>query len=166
MNYRRRMPILPLAAAVTVLLDGRPVAAYSRAYVAAGRTYAPLAPYVTRVADRLGYRAGTVVIDRGARYARVALRSVTPDALDRQYVAIAPILRALGESVRYDPKAHVVYVCSRQAVSVATPPPFDPLAAQVAPRVVFTPAPVPTPRPIWRGPALPRRTPRPYPARP
>jgi len=164
MKYRRRMPILPLAVAVTVLLDGRPVAAYARAYVAAGRTYAPLAPYVTRIADRLEYRAGTLVIDRGARYARVALRSVTPDALDRQYVAIAPILRALGESVRYDSKARAVDVRTPQTASVATPVPFDPFAAQVAPHVVFTPAPIPTPRPVWHGPAMPRRTPLPYPS--
>ncbi|HEY9085731.1 MAG TPA: hypothetical protein VIN40_07335 [Candidatus Tyrphobacter sp.] len=157
------MPILPLAAAVTVLLDGRPVPAYARAFASAGRTYAPLAPYVTRIADRLWYEGNTVVIERGARRVRLRLASVAPDALDREYVAIAPVLRGLGASVGYDARARTVDVVSAPGHEIATPAPFDPNAPQVAPRVIFTPVPIPTPRAVWHGPAIPRRTPLPFP---
>ncbi len=157
------MPILPLAAAVTVLLDGRPVSAYVRAFASAGRTYAPLAPYVTRVADRLSYDGSTLVIVRGARSVRLRLIGVAPDALDREYVAIAPLLRDLGESVGYDARRRTVEVDSPSARVVTTPAPFDPNAPQVAPRVVFTPTPIPAPPLVWHGTPAPRRTPLPFP---
>jgi hypothetical protein len=146
-----------------VLLDGRPVPAYVRAFASAGRTYAPLAPYVTRIAERLWYEGGTLVIERGDRRVRVRLWSVAPDALDREYVPIAPLLRSLGESVRYDARTRTVEVGSAGGPEVATPAPFDANARQVAPRVVFTPAPIATPHPVWHGAATPRRTPLPFP---
>jgi hypothetical protein len=157
------MPLLPVAAPIAVRLDGRTVSAYASAYVVGGRAYAPLLPYVTRVADRIGYRGWMLVVTRGERQVRIRLANVSPGALDAQYVALAPVLRGLGESVSYDSRTHTVEVRSPQARVVASPAPFDPLAPQVAPRVVFTPAPSPMPRVIWRGPATPRRTPLPYP---
>jgi hypothetical protein len=149
--------------AITVLLDGRRIDGYACAYVVDGRTYAPLAPYVTRIADRLGYEGRLLVLTRDGRRAVIALRSIAPDALDHQYVALAPVLRALGESVAYDDRTHSVEVRSPSSRSVSSPPPFDPSAPQVTPRVIFTPAPTPQPRVPWHGPAMPRRTPLPYP---
>ncbi|MGH7736942.1 MAG: hypothetical protein ACREMP_03590 [Candidatus Tyrphobacter sp.] len=157
------MPILPLAAAIAVFVDGRNVAAYAPAYVVAGRTYAPIDPYVTQVADRLEYEGRTLVISRGERRAVLPLRQVAPDALDRQYVALAATLRDLGAAVTYDAREHRVEVRLPAPSPIVSPPPFDPLALQAAPHVVFTPQPSPAPRVIWRGPAVPRRTPLPVP---
>lgn len=157
------MPILPLAAAVTVLLDGRPVLSYAHAYIAAGRTYAPLAPYVTRIADRIGYDGNGLVIQRGERCTRLVLMRVSPDALDREYVPLAPLLRALGATVVYDARRRLVEVDSPSPRAIRTPQPFDANAPQVTPRVIFTPTPMPQPPFVWRGPAVPRRTPLPYP---
>ncbi len=163
MKYRRAMPILPLAAAITVLLDGRPVASYEPAYLAAGRAYAPLAPYVTRIADRLEYVGPELVITRGFYSARVRLNRVEPDALDHEYVAIAPVLRALGETVFYDARTRTLRVHTPAPEPAVSPAPFNPREPQQVPRVVFTPSPIPTPRAQWHGPAFPRRTPLPYP---
>lgn len=163
MNYRRGMAILPLAATITVLLDGHRIAAYGPAYVVDGRTYAPLAPYVTRMADRVSYDGRVLVLSRGERRAILRLEPVAPDALDRQYVALAPVLRALGVTVRYDGATKTVEVGTPPLVAVESPAPFDPLAPQVQPHVVFTPAPLPAPPIVWHGPAVPRRTPLPYP---
>jgi hypothetical protein len=157
------MAILPLVAGITVLLDGRRVSAYASAYVVAGRTYAPLAPYVTRVADRLEYEGRLLVVFRGPRHATIRLHDVAPDALDRQYVALAPALRELGATVSYDAVTHTIEVRSPPPAAIASPSPFDPLAPQQAPRVVFTPSPSPAPPIVWQGPAIPRRTPLPYP---
>lgn len=157
------MAILPLAAGITVLLDGHAVAAYAPAYVVAGRTYAPLAPYVTRIADRLEYRGRLLVLTRDGKRAIIALQRVAPDALDRQYVALATTLRALGAAVSYDGATRTVEVRSPPPQPVASPAPFDPLAPQAAPRVVFTPSPPPARPIVWRGPAIPRRTPLPFP---
>lgn len=157
------MPILPVAAAIVVLLEGRPVSAYAPAYVVAGRTYAPIVPYVSRLVDRVGYEGNLLVLSRGARRAFLRLSPSAPDALDRRYVALAPVLRALGVSVQYDGRTHSVDLALPRPAEVASPEPFDPLAPQAPPRVVFTPAPAPTPRIVWRGPAVPRRTPLPYP---
>ncbi len=157
------MLILPLAAAVTVLFDGRPVLSYAHAYIAAGRTYAPLAPYVTRFADRMDYEGKSLIIRRGERMTRLVVARVSPDALDREYVAIAPVLRSLGASVSYDAKQRLVEVVSPGPAAVQTPRPFDANAFEVAPHVVFTPTPIPQAPFVWRGPAIPRRTPLPYP---
>lgn len=163
MKYRRAMPILPVAAAIAVLLDGRPVSAYAPAYVVGGRTYAPLVPYVSRLVDRIAYAGGKLVLSRGSRQYSLRLEPAFPDALDRQYVALAPMLRALGISVSYDAASHSVDVVLPAPAEVASPQPFDPLAPQVTPHVVFTPTPKPALPIVWRGPAIPRRTPLPYP---
>ncbi|HVN68845.1 MAG TPA: hypothetical protein VMU38_04210 [Candidatus Binatia bacterium] len=161
------MPLFPPGAPVTVLLDGRPLAAYVRAYVANGRVYATASPLLTRVADRFWLDGATLVLERGERRVRVALPPSLAGQLDAAYVAAGPPLRALGASVRYDAGARRLTVSTSTRGAIASPTPFDPAAPSVAPNAVFTPMESPTPRPIWTGSPMPRRTPLPLaPARP
>jgi len=104
------------------------------------------------------YEGDTLVIVRGGHFVRVRLRERAPDALDRVYVPLADVLRALGALVTYDRRTVEIRIVARP---LGTPTPFDVAAPQVSPSAVFTPAPVPTPRPIWTGVPLPRRTPLP-----
>jgi hypothetical protein len=156
-----RVPLFPPATPVTLTVDGRPLPAYVRAYVTEGRVFAPVSPLLTRLADRVWSENGALVIERGARRVRVTLGPVSPSALNAVYVMVAPILRALGASVRYDPAGHRLVVLTVERTVVASPTPFNPSVPAVAPSAVFT-APVPaTPRPVWTGSPLPRRTPLP-----
>jgi len=153
--------LFPPIATVAILVNGAPVATYVHPYEAHGEVFAPVRPFLTRFADRLWFDGGTLVIERGGRLVRVPLPARMPDALDRAYVAIAPILRALGERVEYDPQRRLVEVRSACSAPIAAPTPFVTLAHPIVPRAVFTPMPVATPRPVWTGPAIPRRTPIP-----
>ncbi|MHB8146259.1 MAG: hypothetical protein ACYDGM_03225 [Vulcanimicrobiaceae bacterium] len=155
------MVLFPPMAAVAIRVNGAPVATYIHPYEAHGEVFAPVRPFITRFADRLWFERGTLVIERDGRRVRVRLPARMPDALDRAYVAIAPILRALGERVQYDPHRRLVEVRSTSDHPITAPTPFVTLAHPVAPRVVFTPVPVATARPVWTGPAIPRRTPIP-----
>ncbi len=155
------MPLFPPETPVTVLLDGKPLAAYVRAYVAAGRVFVPVDPVLTRVADRLWFEGDTLVIQRGARRVRVRLAPSYPSDLDAAYVAAAPALRGLGAVLRYDPAARRLDVRLPQDAQVASPTPFNPALPTAAPSAVFTPAPQASPRPAWTGSPLPRRTPLP-----
>lgn len=159
------MTVFPPAAAVTIVLDGQAVPAYIGAYEAQGRVLAPVRPFLTGIADRLWFDGDVLVIQRDGRIVRIPIASRMPDALDRAYIPIAPVLRELGAVVRYDEERREMLVRSPDAGEIATPQPFDPNAPAVAPHVVFTPTPVPTPRPVWTGPPLPRRTPLPLPSR-
>jgi hypothetical protein len=148
----------PAVTAVTVVLDGRPVSAYNRAFIASGHVYGPLQPYVTSIADQASYEHGVLVIRRSGRVVYVHMQRRTPDALDQGDVPLAPLLRALGAQVEYDARSRTLAVQLQPPV-VSTPTPF---AGQVPPPTpVFTPTPASTPRPIWTGPSLPRRTPLP-----
>lgn len=145
---------------MAIIVDGRPLASYRRAYEAGGRVFAPVDPLLTRLADRLWYEGRTLVIERGGRRVRVALAPVFVGELDAAYVAVGPVLRALGLTVRYDSRAALLSVrLSRPTVGLPTP--FAPAAPSAAPSAVFTPEPVATPRPVWTGSPLPRRTPLP-----
>ena len=144
-----------------VRLDGQPLPAYVRAYVADGRVYAPVQPLLARLADRLWFEGNVLVIVRDGRSVRIPLGMRAPDALDSAYVTIAPILRALGASVAYNSRDRSLDVYSAPPVAVAQPQPFVPAAPSAAPKLVFTPEPVATPRPLWSGSPLPRRTPLP-----
>jgi len=146
---------------VTVRLDGERLPAYVRAYVSRGRVYAPVRPLLARLADRIWFDGNVLTIVRDGRTVRIAMAGRAPDALDTAFVAVAPVLRALGEGVAYDAHARALDVRSVRPAGVATPEPFDPSAPAVAPRTVFTPQPVPTTRPVWSGSPLPRRTPLP-----
>lgn len=141
---------------MTVVLDGRPVTAYRRAFDAGGHIYAPIRPYVTRVADRLWFDGNRLLIVRDGRRVAVELPSREPDALAQAYVPIAYVLRALGARVAFSNRTLVVQM---RASVIARPTPYA--GAAVMPRAVFTPTPPITPRPVWTGSPLPRRTPLP-----
>lgn len=157
------MLAFPPTAAVSVWIDGRPLVGYLHAYVSDGRVFAPVDPMITRLADRIWFDGeDTLVIERAGRVVRVHLAPRERTELDATYVPIGPVLRALGDSVRYEPKGRRVEVRTPPKI-VTSPTPFNPLVPSVAPSAVFTPAESPTPRPVWTGSPLPRRTPWPVP---
>ncbi|HUZ50568.1 MAG TPA: hypothetical protein VMW12_12655 [Candidatus Dormibacteraeota bacterium] len=156
------MAVFPPPKAVTILINGAPVAAYIQPYLARGRTLAPVRPFATALAARVWSDRGVLVLQRGSRTVRIRMLARMPDALDRAYIPIAPILRALGAQVRYDPRRRVVEVRIGSAMPVAAPTPFNPSERRLPMRAIFTPVPVATERPRWTGPAIPRRTPIPF----
>jgi hypothetical protein len=160
--YRCAVTSLPPTAAITVVLDGRTLAAYNGAFVSRGHVYAPVRPFVTQFADRIWYEGAELVIASGSRTVRVRLAGALSGGIDRTYVPLAAVARALGVSARWERGR--LLLSRPAALAVATPTPFSALSPQVAPRAVFTPMPVPTPRPVWSGSPLPRRTPLPAPA--
>lgn len=157
------MPLFPPEASVTVIVDGRPLATYARAYLADGRVYAPVIPLLTRVADRLWLMDDTLVIERDGHRISVRMVPRSGGAFEGAYVPAAGVLRSLGAQVRYDAATRRLIVSVRNDLVVASPTPFNPAFPAVAPNPVFTPAIVPTPRPIWTGSPLPRRTALPFP---
>jgi hypothetical protein len=151
--------LFPPGTPVTILINGRPLAGYVRAYAAEGRVFAPVEPVLAGLADRLWFEGDVLVVRRGARQIRIRLRPVSPDQLDAVYVAAGPVLRALGATVSFEAKSHRLMVRLPPRSAVETPTPFDPAQPSAAPAAVFTPAPIQTPRPVWSGSPLPRRTP-------
>lgn len=153
--------IFPLAAALSIVVDGNVVRSYNAPYVVSGHVVAPLEPYVTGIAASIGYSGGTLIVTRGDRFAQVPFAS-PPDPAHYQstYVEIAPLLRTLGATVWYDPREHRLFVETPRSV-LATPTPFNPAVPQPAPTAVFTPIPATTPRPAVTGTPSPRRTPLP-----
>jgi hypothetical protein len=143
-----------------LVLDGRPIRSYTPLSLRHGRVVGPIEPYLTRVAQRIDVVGNYLVLTRGSHHVSVA--AMAQDAgLAQTEVALAPLLRGLGERVVLNAPAGRIEVTSPQAVTVADPMPFDPRAPQVAPVVVFTPTPAPTPRLTWTGTPVPRRTPIP-----
>ncbi|HEX8806696.1 MAG TPA: hypothetical protein VF741_07090 [Candidatus Aquilonibacter sp.] len=132
--------------------------AYHGAYLFGGHVYAPLMPYVTRVAYQVWYEDDSLVIARGDRQVRIPLQPRQPGALDAVYVPIAGVLRALGAAVTYQP--HHLDIRAGY-LPLTSPTPFNPALPSAAPQNVFTPIASPTPRPVWTGSPLPRRTPLP-----
>ena len=153
------MPLFPPGAPVSIIVDGRPLAEYVRAYVVAGRVYAPVSPLLTRLADRVWSVGDSLVIERGSVRVRVRIAPAAPASLNATFVAIAPVLRAIGASVRYEPVGRRLIVHVPARTILASPTPFNPSLPSVAPSAVFTPVPAQAPRPIWTGSPLPRRTP-------
>lgn len=156
------MPLFPPGSPVAVVIDGRPLAAYARAYLAGGRVFAPVVPLFTRVADRFWFVDDTIVVQRDGHVVRVRLVPRFGGALNGTYVPAGPVLRDLGATVRYEPDTHRLIVRMPPA-AVTSPTPFNPLTPSVAPSAVFTPAEPATPRPLWTGSPLPRRTALPFP---
>ncbi len=154
------MAILP-PVALTLLLDGRPVRSYEPLYLARGRVLGPVDPFLTRVADRIAYAGGFAVFSRDGRSVRVRLISVPPAGLTQTYVALVPLLRALGETVRLDSTDGTLDVRTPAGAGVGAFGPFDARVRPVPARSIFTPTPVPTDRPVWNGTPRPRRTPIP-----
>jgi len=157
------VPVFPPAAPVTVLVDGRPIAAYVRAFVRDGRVFMPVATVLHNLADRAWFEGGAVVAARNGREARIPIGRTGPGALETTFVSVAPLARALGDSVAYDAIAHRLEIRTAPGLPVASPTPFGASAVPIPASTVFTPVPPATPRPIWSGPALPRRTPLPNP---
>jgi hypothetical protein len=145
-----------------VVVDGRPVAAYRRAYLSEGRVFAAVTPLLTVLADRVRLDDHTLVIERGHRSVRVWLPGAISDQLDALYVPAGPVLRALGASVRYDALSRRLLVTLVPRFELLSPAPFN-SARPALPRPVFTPSPPPTPRPVWTGAPMPRRTALPMP---
>jgi hypothetical protein len=143
-----------------LVLDGRPIRSYTPLSLRRGRVVGPIEPYLTRVAQRIDVVGNYLVLTRGSHHVRVAAASQGV-GLAQIEVALVPLLRALGERVVVDAPAGRIEVTSPAPVALADPMPFDPRAAQVAPVVVFTPTPAPTPRLTWTGTPVPRRTPIP-----
>jgi hypothetical protein len=159
--YRRSVPLFPPAVPVTILVDGRPLAAYRHAYFTAGRVFAPVTPLLARVADRIWLDGGTLVVERAGRRVRVRLAPAPTRAA--AVVAIGPVLRSLAIPVQYDGRARRLLILVPARTPVASPTPFDASRPTAPPSVVFTPSPSPAPRPLWSGSPLPRRTPLPIP---
>jgi len=153
------VPVFPPGVAVVVLVDGRRISAYNQPFTSAGRVYAPVRPFVTALADRTWYEGNRLAITRDGHTVYVVMRARGADALNGAYVPLAAVARDLGARVEY--RRGEVDIRTEPRVAVSLPTALPP-AALIAPREVFTPTPAPTPRPEWRGPALPRRTPLPY----
>jgi hypothetical protein len=115
------------------------------------------------LADRFWFEGETLVVERGAERVRIRLVSRAPAQLNGAYVPAGPVLRALGAPVRYEPSLHRLVVSPLARTVVASPTPFNPALPAMTPHEVFTPMPAATPRPIWTGSPLPRRTALPLP---
>jgi hypothetical protein len=139
------------------------VEAYARAYLAGGRVFAPVDPLLMRLADRLWFDDGTLIVQRDGRRIRVRLAHGAATALSAAYIPVGAVLRALGLAVRYDNGQHRLIVNVPVAAVVTSPTPFNPTVPTVLPTAVFTPTPSITPRPVWTGSPLPRRTALPFP---
>jgi len=157
------MPLFPPGTPVGVSIDGRPLAAYVRAYVSGGRVYAPVEPLLTRLADRLWFDGETLIVQRGERSVRIRLDPRERAELRGTYVPAAATLRALGAAVSYDGAAHRLNVTVPIRAVIASPTPFNAAVPLVSPSAVFTPVPPSTPRPLWTGSPMPRRTALPFP---
>ncbi len=154
--------IFPLAAsALIIVLNGTVVRSYTQPFLQDGHVMAPLAPFVTRVAASVGYSGGELIVRRADRFAEVEVAG-QPQPADfiSTFVPIASVLRTLGASVSYDAKLRVLIV-KVPPLPLATPTPFNPAVPLVGPRVVFTPTPAQTPKPVVTGEPAPRRTPLP-----
>jgi hypothetical protein len=152
------VPVFPPPGPVTMLVDGRPLPTYFRAYVVDGRVFAPLEPVLLRLADRAWIEGSTLVISRDGRIVRVLLPG--GNRSEGAYVEVGPLVRRLGDAVAYDVRRRILEVWTPGSI-VTSPAPYDAGAPSEPPRAVFTPQPVATPRPVWSGPPLPRRTPLP-----
>jgi hypothetical protein len=128
-----------------------------------GRVFVPVAPLLMRLADRFWIDGTTLIVERQGCRVRVLLASRVSSEFGDAYVPAGPVLRSLGASVRYDPHGRRLIVTIPSHDALASPTPFNPAVPSAAPAAVFTP-PVPsTPRPIWTGSPLPRRTALPFP---
>ena len=143
-----------------LVLDGRPIRSYTPLTLLRGRVVGPVQPYLTRIAEQISYAGGYLVLTRGTRRVRIPMALSPGTALDQAQLPLVPLLRALGEQVDVDAPKGRIEVTSPGPV-VVLPAPFDPAARQVPPTVVFTPAPAATPKMVWDGVPVPRRTPIP-----
>lgn len=146
-----------------MVIDGRRVATYARAFVAGGRVFTPASLLLRAIADRIWLEGDRLVVERDGRRVRVAFLPKSAVGLDATYVAIGPLLRQLGERVQYRARSGYLDVRTPPAAPIASATPFQPQRLAPPARPVFTPEPEPTARPVWNGSPLPRRTPLPFP---
>lgn len=149
----------PGAIPVAILLNGTPLQSYNHPYVVAGRVRAPVAPYVTRIADRIAFERGALVASRAGFTVRVRTAQLEPQDLSRSYVPVAPLFAGLGARVHYDAQRHVLEVRLPRPAGLTQAPPVQLPQPNVRPTRIFTPEPVVTPRPSYTGTPHPRRTP-------
>jgi hypothetical protein len=160
--------------AVIVLLNGSMVPAVPPAEVIGGRVMVPLAPVVTRFAERVTVDAGgTIVIEVPGH--RCTLRLGVAEAVcDNRarplelapfvregvpFVPVADVVRAFGGTIAFDPGSATVDLRLAPERGVESPAPFDPAAPSVTPTMLFTPQPPPpSPRPTDSAVPRPRRT--------
>ncbi|GAC1614480.1 MAG: hypothetical protein NVS9B12_15310 [Vulcanimicrobiaceae bacterium] len=131
---------------------------YNPPYFVRGHVEAPVAPYVTHVADLIGYTGAVMIVRRGPAEVRIRTGARDPKSLQALYVPVAVILRGLGATVSYDAHRRVLQIEMRTNFAVGTMRPSR--ASPVSPLGgVFTPEPIATPRPVYTGSPHPRRTP-------
>jgi hypothetical protein len=152
--------VFPPAPPVTVAVDGRNLSVYVRAHIVRDRVIAPLS-LVRMLVDRMWLEDGDLIVERGGRRARVPLRLRFDGGVDVTSVELAPLLRRLGDELDYSASRRTLEVRTAPRAPLGSASPFTGLQPPV--RAVFTPEPVPTPRPVWSGSPLPRRTPLPPP---
>jgi hypothetical protein len=155
------VPVFPPSPPVTVTVDGRRLAVYVRARILAGRVYAPLS-LVRLLVDRMWLEDRVLVAERAGRTVRVPFALRFDGDVDVSSVAVAPLLRALGDELLYQPESRTLDVRTPPVAPIVS---ARPGAGAPPPRPVFTPEPVPTPRPVWSGTPMPRRTGLPAPPR-
>ena len=114
---------------------------------------APVDPYLTGLCASVELDGTKIIVRRGDRFTQAALVG--------GYVALAPVLRALGAQVTYDARARALLI-HMSAAPFATPTPITRAVPQVSPGAVFTPLPSPTEKPAVTAKPLPRRTPLPF----
>ena len=148
-----------MAIPIVFMLNGSPLRAYNPPYVLGGRALVPVAPFLTRIADRISYSGGEMIIVRGNSTVRVRTGVHDPSALQSVYVPAAAALRALGARVSYNGSRRELDVETGSRALLQSMQPSAASVPAVAPTTVFTPEPVPTPRPVYSGSPHPRRTP-------
>ena len=143
--------------AVTVVVDGRIVAAAQPARLVAGTVLAPLVPFAWALAQRISVdpEAGSITIARGS----ASLTMDFPPADGGALIPLGTAARGLGDSVRYDAASRTLFIATPAPRPLATLTPFAGYVPPPGPLPTFTPTPVPTPRPTVTGIPQPRRTP-------
>jgi len=153
---------VPAVVVVAVVLNGALLPTISPARLAGGQVFAPLDPIVDRIASRseLAPSGQDVLLERAGRRVTVP---VAWTAGGTAYVALAPVVRALGGRARYDGRSHTLLVDVPDDGPIRTPAPFT--GGSAAPVRLFAPGVAPVVTPAPGGPATgapaPRRTPIP-----
>lgn len=142
-----------------MIINGTPMRSYEQPRLRHGHIVAPVVPFLTHVATSIEFDNDVMIVRRGSFVARIRTGRLSMERLERTFVTIVPIYRALGERCTYDGATRSLWITASQLEPVRTMEPFNANAPQVRPTTLFTPEPVITPRPIFKGRPRPRRTP-------